>query len=72
MAEVLEYPEADGQFRLLPCCACSGKAGYRSSNTGGRAQWQVKCSGCGQRTPLYPCRHDAQSDWNGRFSARMK
>lgn len=63
-------PDNDSQFKLLPC-RCGGKeARYQETITGGREQHRVKCPDCGQRTPWFHCRHDAQLDWNGRFGKR--
>lgn len=34
------------------------------------ARGRVKCPGCGQSTPWFKAKHDAQMDWNGRFGIR--
>lgn len=63
-------PDNDSQFKLLPC-SCGGKSvRYQSTITGGREQHRAKCPDCGQRTPWFNCRHEAQLDWNGRFGKR--
>lgn len=68
MPNSIEKPLPDSQFRLLPCKGCkSYDVGYQETVTGGRKNYRVKCIGCGQRTPWWPCRHDAQIDWNSRF-----
>lgn len=61
-------PAQDSQFRLIPCRSCKNdNAVYQERVTGGKKNYRVKCLGCGQRTPWWPCRHDAQIDWNSRF-----
>lgn len=61
-------PEPDSQFKLLDCGNCgSADVVYIQANTGGKEQYRVRCRFCGQRTPWFGCRHDAQLDWNGRF-----
>lgn len=61
-------PEPDSQFKLLDCGNCgSSDVVYIQTNTGGKEQYRVRCRFCGQRTPWWGCRHDAQADWNGRF-----
>lgn len=50
------------------CCGChSEDVVYIQVTTGGQPQYRVRCRFCGQRTPWYSCKHDAQGDWNGRF-----
>lgn len=64
-------PEPDSQYRLLGCGNCkSMDVVYIQANTGGKVQYRVRCRFCGQRTPWFNCRHDAQVDWNGRFGNR--
>ena len=66
--DTTDRPQPDSHFRLLLCGKCSSEdVVYKSTVTGGRTQFFVKCLGCGQRTPWYLCKHDAQCDWNGRF-----
>lgn len=63
----LEKPEPDSQFRLLPCKACKAGAAYQIGQEARKPIYRVKCGGCGQVTPWWPCRHDAQIDWNSRL-----
>ena len=64
-------PEPDSQYRLLGCGNCKSKdVVYIQANTGGKVQYRARCRFCGQRTPWFGCRHDAQADWNGRFGKR--
>lgn len=58
----------DTQFALRPCKCRSTSVEYRRTITGGNLQHYVKCIACGNRTPHFTCRHDAQVDWNERFS----
>ena len=61
-------PAPDSQFRLLGCGNCGSQdVVYIQATTGGKAQYLARCRPCGQRTPWFGCRHDAQMDWNGRF-----
>lgn len=67
----LDKPDLESQFLLLPCGACRGEdVVYVQFNTGGQRLYLAKCRGCGQRTPWYGCKHDAQVDWNERFGRR--
>lgn len=66
----IEIPEPDSQFKLLPCRCGGQNVGYQSTITGGKKEHRAKCPDCGQRTPWFQCRHDAQVDWNGRFWKR--
>lgn len=64
----IEVPDQESQFRLLQCRNCgSTKPGYQESCAGERLVFRVKCGGCGQLTPWWGCKHDAQMDWNQRF-----
>lgn len=67
----VDKPPADSQYRLLPCNCGADEAGYQVWPTyGGGKQFRVKCPACGQETPCWPCKHDAQLDWNRRFGRR--
>lgn len=67
----LEVPDVESQFRLVQCrnCLCE-QVGYQRDVSRAR-MWRVKCPGCGQITPWFECRHDAQIDWNGRFGVKV-
>lgn len=67
MPYTLEKPVPDSQFRLLRCKSCKAESGYQTSIEAGRPIFRVKCEGCKQITPWWPCKHDAQVDWNSRF-----
>lgn len=61
-------PEQDSQYRLLRCRGCRrAVAGYQQTQEGPRTIYRVKCGGCGQVTPWWGCKHDAQLDWNRRY-----
>lgn len=64
---MVEVPDQESQYRLLTCgnCGCT-EAGYQEDVSKARL-YRVKCPGCGQITPWFSCKHDAQIDWNGRF-----
>lgn len=68
MQTSIEKPLPDSQFRLLPCKGCkSNEVGYQTSTVSIGEAYRVKCLDCGQRTPWWPCKHDAQIDWNSKF-----
>lgn len=67
MANKLEVPDPDSQYRLLNCKSCKAISGYQTAEQAGKHVYRVKCSGCGQITPWHGCKHDAQLDWNSRF-----
>lgn len=59
-------PEADSQYKLLPCPECeSDDVAYEAYQDGDRELWRVRCFGCGHcvdgKTDV---RHDAQQLWN--------
>ncbi len=58
----------DTQFQLRPCKCESHNVEYRRIQTARKTEWTVRCMDCGNRTPNYKCQHDAQIDWNTRFS----
>lgn len=66
----VDKPPADSQYRLLPCNCGADEAGYQVWPTEGRHWFRVKCPGCGQETPYWANKHEAQLDWNGRFGRR--
>lgn len=63
-------PDMESQFRVVACgnCGCAG-VGYQQEESK-EHRWRVKCPGCGQSTPWFKAKHDAQMDWNGRFGIR--
>ena len=66
-----DKPDADSQFRLLPCGKCrNDDVVYKRTVTCGKTQFFVKCCGCGQRTNMHSCKHDAQVEWNERFGGK--
>lgn len=68
MPYTVEMPVPDSQFRLCHCKGCKSKeVGYQVSVDENKARFRVKCCGCGKHTPWWPCKHDAQFDWNSRF-----
>ncbi len=57
--------EPDSQYRLRRCGNCKSEdVVYIRTNSGGKEQFHARCRSCGQRTPWWGCRHDAQLDWN--------
>lgn len=65
-------PEQDSQFRLLPCACGNEDVGYQTCPSIHGAEYRVKCLNCGRKTPWYPCRHDAQWDWNRSYDGKKE
>lgn len=73
MPHSIEKPVPDSHFRLLPCAVCqSQEVGYQARTASGKAKFRVRCAGCGKKTTWWPCKHDAQMDWNRISRTRGK
>lgn len=74
-SEVRYEPEnmGAGSGQPIPAAAVPGlpeSSGGIPADPGGTATiYRVKCGGCGQVTPWWGCKHDAQLDWNRRYGA---
>lgn len=60
MVQIIK-PEADSQYRLLPCGCGSDNVAYM---LGVDWNWRVHCFDCGRSGAGDPVRHGAQQAWN--------
>ena len=70
MDDALEIikPEADSQFRLIPCECTSDNVAYVKIQHPNGDRWRVQCFDCGKivETEQPAPRHDVQLIWNRR------